>query len=100
SMVRERPDGLPDTGVPMQRDLVVRAMAGERDAFAELQRGSIDRLYTIARLILGDSDQAQDTTQEALIAAWRNLKGLRDPDKFEPWLRRSGGALIAAPTPA
>jgi RNA polymerase sigma-70 factor (ECF subfamily) len=72
----------------MQRDLVERAMAGDRDAFAELQRASIDRLYTIARLILGDSDRAQDATQEALIAAWRALKGLRDPDKFDPWLRR------------
>ena len=72
----------------MQRDLVERAVGGDRDAFAELQRGSIDRLYSIARLILGDGDRAQDATQEALIAAWRGLKGLRDPDKFEAWLRR------------
>jgi RNA polymerase sigma-70 factor (ECF subfamily) len=72
----------------MQRDLVERAMGGDRDAFTELQRGSIDRLYSIARLILGDSDDAEDATQEALIAAWRNVRGLRDPDKFESWLRR------------
>jgi RNA polymerase sigma factor (sigma-70 family) len=72
----------------MQRDLVERAMAGDRDAFTELQRGSIDRLYVIARLILGDGDRAEDATQEAMIAAWRGLKGLRDPDKFEAWLRR------------
>jgi RNA polymerase sigma-70 factor (ECF subfamily) len=72
----------------MQRDLVERAMVGDRDAFAELQRGSIDKLYAIARLILGDGDRAQDATQEALIAAWRDLKGLRDADKFEAWLRR------------
>jgi len=72
----------------MQRDLVERAMAGDRDAFTELQRGSIDKLYAIARLILRDSDRAQDATQEAYIAAWRRLSGLRDPDKFEPWIRR------------
>ena len=72
----------------MQRDLVERAMAGDRDAFAELQRGSIDKLYAIARLILSDGDRAQDATQEALIAAWRGLKGLRDPDRFDAWLRR------------
>ena len=64
----------------MQRELVERAMAGDRDAFAELQRGSIDKLYAIARLILRDSDRAQDATQEAFIAAWRRLPGLRDPD--------------------
>jgi RNA polymerase sigma-70 factor (ECF subfamily) len=72
----------------MQRDLVERAMGGDRDAFTELQRGTIDRLYAIARLILRDSDRAQDATQEAYITAWRRLSGLRDPDKFEPWLRR------------
>jgi RNA polymerase sigma factor (sigma-70 family) len=72
----------------MPRDLVERAMGGDRDAFAELQRRSIDRLYATARLILGDSDLAQDATQEAFIAAWRGLRGLRDPDRFEAWLRR------------
>ena len=76
------------TGVPMQRELVERAMAGDRDAFAELQRGSIDKLYAIARLILRDSDRAQDATQEAFIAAWRRVSGLRDPDAWDAWIRR------------
>jgi RNA polymerase sigma-70 factor (ECF subfamily) len=72
----------------MQRDLVERAMVGDREAFTELGRLWIDRLYAIARLILRDSERAQDAAQEALIAAWRDLRGLRDPDRFEPWLRR------------
>jgi RNA polymerase sigma-70 factor (ECF subfamily) len=72
----------------VQRDLVERSMAGDRDAFSELGRGWIDRLYAIARLILRDGDRAEDATQEALVAAWRDIKGLRDPDKFEPWIRR------------
>jgi DNA-directed RNA polymerase specialized sigma24 family protein len=72
----------------MQRDLVERAMRDDRDAFAELQRRSIDKAYATARLILGDSDLAQDATQEAYIAAWRHFGGLRDPDRFEAWLRR------------
>ena len=55
----------------MQRDVVERAMAGDRDAFSELRRGSIDRLYTIAQLILRDGDRAQNATQEAYIAARR-----------------------------
>ena len=72
----------------MQRDLVERAMVGDREAFTELGRLWIDRLYAIARLILRDHERAQDAAQEALIAAWRDLRGLRDPDRFEPWLRR------------
>lgn len=72
----------------MHRDLVERAMAGDRDAFTELTRGSIGRLYAIARLILRDTEKAEDATQEALLAAWRQLSALRDPDRFDAWLRR------------
>src|SRR5688572_7681663 len=72
----------------MRRDLVEKAMAGDMEAFTELVRLSIDRLYVIARLILRDNEQAEDATQEALVAAWRDLAGLRDPDRFESWLRR------------
>jgi RNA polymerase sigma-70 factor (ECF subfamily) len=72
----------------MQRDLVERAMAGDHDAFTELARVSIQRLFVIARLILRDDGRAEDATQEALVAAWTHLSGLRDPDRFEPWLRR------------
>ena len=72
----------------MQRDLVLRSMEGDRAAFTELGRLWIDRLYAAARLILVDQHRAEDATQEALLSAWRDVKGLRDPDRFEPWLRR------------
>lgn len=72
----------------MQRDLVERAMAGDHDAFADLTRASIGKLYALARLILRDSEHAEDAVQEALVAAWRQLSALRDPDRFEAWLRR------------
>src|SRR5262245_65980328 len=71
----------------MQSDLVERAVAGDREAFSELTRLWIDRLYGIARLILRDNEQAADATQEALICAWRDLSALRDPERFEVWLR-------------
>ena len=72
----------------MQRDLVERAMAGDHDAFEELTRVAIRRLFVVARLILRDDLKAEDATQEALTAAWRRLPGLRDPDRFGPWLHR------------
>ena len=72
----------------MQRHLVERAMAGDHDAFAELARARIGRLYAIAVLILRDPARAEDATQDALVAAWRDLSALRDPDRFDAWLRR------------
>jgi hypothetical protein len=74
-------------GGPMQRDLVVRAMAGDRDAFSELVRIKLAQLFATARLILRDSDLAQDAVQESLVGAWRDLAGLRDPERFDAWLR-------------
>ena len=72
----------------MHRDQVERAMAGDHDAFSELARVSIGRLYAAARLILRDPQRAEDATQEALVAAWRDLSSLRDPEKFDAWLHR------------
>jgi NitT/TauT family transport system substrate-binding protein len=70
------------------RDLVVRAREGDRDAFSELASRSIGRLTAVARMILRDEYAAQDAVQEAFLEAWRSIPGLRDPDRFEAWLRR------------
>jgi RNA polymerase sigma-70 factor (ECF subfamily) len=71
-----------------QRDLVVRASRGDRDAFGALVGATIARLESVARLILRDPELARDAVQEAYIRAWRDLPGLRDPDRFEAWLHR------------
>jgi RNA polymerase sigma factor (sigma-70 family) len=70
------------------RELINRAKAGDHEAFTELGRLWVDRLYAIACVILRDPERASDATQEALVASWRDIRGLRDPDRFEPWLRR------------
>ena len=72
----------------MRRDLVERARDGDRDAFASLAAESICHLFNIAQLMLRDRDLADDAVQETLVLAWRDLKGLRDPDGFDAWLHR------------
>jgi RNA polymerase sigma-70 factor (ECF subfamily) len=71
-----------------QRELVERAKRGDHDAFAALVDPALARLDAAARLILRDPELARDAVQEALIRAWRDLQGVRDPDRFEAWLRR------------
>jgi RNA polymerase sigma-70 factor (ECF subfamily) len=72
----------------MRRDLVVRAQAGDHGAFSELAAAAIGQLYRVAHLILRDRDLSNDAVQTALISAWRDLRGLRDPDRFDAWLYR------------
>ena len=38
--------------------------------------------------MLRDRYLAEDAVQEALVVAWRDLRGLRDPDAFDAWLHR------------
>ena len=70
-----------------QRELVERAQRGDHDAFAVLAGAFVARLDAAARLIVRDPDLARDAVQDAFIRAWRSLPSLRDPDRFEGWLR-------------
>jgi len=72
----------------VRTDLVVRAQRGDREAFDALATALNDRLYSIARRILRDGHAAEDAVQEALIRGWRDLRSLREPDRFEAWMHR------------
>ena len=71
-----------------KRTLVEQARKGDRDAFTVLARAEAARLDAAARLILRDRELARDAVQEAMIRAWRDMPGLRDPDRFDAWLHR------------
>ena len=72
----------------MQTELVDRAQRGDREAFSVLAGGAVDRLYAVARLLLRDTELAEDATQDALVRAWRDLPSLRDVERFDAWLYR------------
>lgn len=72
----------------MTTELVQRAQRGDHEAFEALARLSIDRLYAVARRVLRDPTGAEDAVQECLVRAWRDLRALRDPTRFDAWLYR------------
>ncbi len=45
-------------------------------------------MHATARLILRDLERADDAVQDALLAAWLDIRGVRDPDRFDAWLMR------------
>jgi RNA polymerase sigma-70 factor (ECF subfamily) len=73
----------------VDRDLVEQAQRGDREAFGFLARTRGDRLFGIAQRILRDVGRAEDAVQQALEIAWRELRRLRDPDRFDAWLTRT-----------
>lgn len=72
----------------MTSDLVERAQRGDHEAFDVLATAAYHRLYAIARRILRDGFAAEDAVQDALVKAWREVRGLRDPAAFDGWLHR------------
>ena len=72
----------------MQVPVVERAQCGDPDAFEVLVREAGGRLVGLAFRILRDPAAADDAVQQTLVTAWRELPGLRDPERFEAWLYR------------
>lgn len=74
--------------VSSQTDLVRRAARGDALAFERLLATRADQAFRIARAMLGDESEARDATQDAFVSAWRELPRLREPERFDAWLRR------------
>ena len=72
----------------MDTDLVIQAQRGDRGAYALVATEVADRFLAVARRILSDIDLAEDATQQALLAIWRDLPQLRDPARFDAWSYR------------
>jgi len=72
----------------MERELLVRARAGDREAFELIVVAKGEPLFRTALAILGNEADARDATQEAFISSWHSISGLRDIDRFDAWIGR------------
>ncbi|HSQ21477.1 MAG TPA: sigma-70 family RNA polymerase sigma factor [Coriobacteriia bacterium] len=70
------------------RELVLRAKAGDARAFTTLVRRHERSLYATAYAITRSQWDAADAVQDALADAYASLKTLRDPDRFAAWISR------------
>ena len=59
----------------MATDLIVRAQAGDEQAFGQLVEPYQRELQVHCYRILGSAQDAEDAVQETLLAAWRGLRG-------------------------
>jgi RNA polymerase sigma-70 factor (ECF subfamily) len=72
----------------MDRELLVRARAGDREAFEQIVLAKSEPLFRTSLAILGNEADARDAIQEAFVAAWRAMPSLRNFDRFDAWLGR------------
>ncbi len=72
----------------MDTELVKLAQHGDKEAFGLIAADIATRFLAVSRRILRDLDLAEDATQQALVAIWRDLPQLRDPARFDAWSYR------------
>ncbi|UCC67195.1 MAG: sigma-70 family RNA polymerase sigma factor [Armatimonadota bacterium] len=74
--------------------LVLATLAGDREAFGELVARHRDSVFALANRRLRDFHAAGDATQEAFLKAYRSLADLRDPARFDAWVRRIAERVV------
>ena len=70
-------------------ELVDRVLAGDTSAYAELVERHQNAVFALLCSRIpgrGDRTALEDLAQEALLEAYSNLRSLRDPSLFRPWL--------------
>jgi RNA polymerase sigma-70 factor, ECF subfamily len=68
------------------KNLVIRARAGDHSAFEELVRRTSRLLFARFYLETGCPNQSEDLVQESFLLAFRSLHQLADPANFRGWL--------------
>src|ERR671918_2773473 len=81
-----------------EAELVRRAQLGSSAAFDRLVLARGPDVYRYLVVRLRNESDARDALQETMTAAWQGLPGLRQPDRFWPWLvaiaARKAAAII------
>jgi RNA polymerase sigma-70 factor (ECF subfamily) len=70
------------------RELVRRAVAGDRDAFDALIAGRWVRMFRIALRVVGEREEARDVAQSACLKLWQTLERFREDEDLDAWIYR------------
>src|SRR6185503_2038549 len=83
-------DGSTLTGRPdlSDEEVVSRVLTGDTALFEIIMRRYNQRLYRVARAILGDDDEAEDVMQDAYVRAYLNLRQFAGRARFSTWLTK------------
>jgi len=75
-----------DTGPDSDSDLVVLAVAGDRDAFGTLLQRHYDRIHGLAWQLTGSRADADDIAQDVCCTLVEKIATFRGEAKFTTWL--------------
>ena len=67
-------------------ELVGASLSGNRDAFGQIVARYQSLVCSLAYSATGSLSQSEDLAQETFVTAWKQLAGLREPEKLRAWL--------------
>jgi RNA polymerase sigma-70 factor (ECF subfamily) len=70
------------------RKVIERVLKGDKEAFNLLIRRWEKPIYSFIVRMIGDRDEGMDICQDCFMKAYRELRTLKDPDRFSAWLYR------------
>ena len=71
-----------------QEELIEMARNDNLDALEELVKRNQNSVYASFYYLSSNCEDVLDLTQEALLKMAKNIKKLKDPEKFKPWLNQ------------
>ncbi|MDE3195057.1 MAG: sigma-70 family RNA polymerase sigma factor [Acidobacteriota bacterium] len=77
--------GLPEAS---DDDLVLRAQAGDDEAYAELMRRTSSVSLKLAMSILRDREDAEEEVQSSYLSGWQHVREFQRESKFSTWISR------------
>lgn len=67
-------------------DLIRKSQKGDKDAFTQVILMIKNDLYKIAKTKTTNEEDIQDIIQETMLDAYKNIKRLKDTNKFKAWI--------------
>jgi RNA polymerase sigma-70 factor, ECF subfamily len=70
------------------------AAEGDYQAFEQLYRRYLSRIYTLCARLSGSPDTAAELTEDVFVRAWKELPHFRGEDAFAAWLHRLATEVV------
>ena len=69
-------------------NLVMASRKGDKNAYAQLIRRHYEHVFFVCLGVMGNVDDAEDVTQEAMLKGFTKLKTLRNSSQFSSWITK------------
>lgn len=70
----------------MDSIIITKAIKGDKDAFIKIMESVETKMYIVAKSRLDNHEDIKDVIQETIFECYKNIRQLRDTEKFESWV--------------